>query len=105
MGEYQEDVDRGKAAFEAWIRERFPDADLISLGHQGWDYERWTIDFGPGKAALRIGTTERVLESPLILKERIRDLERLRFLEDAAEKSKWLVLTTVGVAAKHPDEW
>ncbi len=105
MADYAEDVNSGKSAFESWIQKRFPDAESYYTGTRNDDFHRWTIDFGPGDPALRLGATERVLEDDTILAERLADLERGSWLDDVTDQPKWILLMAVGVVAKSREDW
>lgn len=105
MGEYREDLKEGIEFFNDWLNQRFPEATVRFLGDPTWDRGRWIVDFGPGKAGFRVGVTPRVIESQPLLQERIHDLERGTWLENIEEKSKWVVLTAVGVVNKSREDW
>lgn len=105
MGTIQEDLRSGRDLLEGWLAERFPDADVIYLGLRDGSVYRWTVDFGPGKSALRLSATERALESAQILQERLEDLERGTWLHDVETQDKWIELTSIAVAQKRRDDW
>ena len=105
MGAIREDLESGRDLLESWLAERFPSAAIGYTGTRDADFHRWIVDFGPGKAALRLGATERSLESAKILQERLENLERGTWLHDVETQDKWILLTTVAVAAKDRDDW
>ncbi len=94
----------GQRRLRAWMRERFPDADIVC--GDTWDrdnFYRWTVDFGPGKATLRLGATEHVIETPDILETGLHELDT-NWLQDVGETSRCLLLTSEGVAVRRPPE-
>jgi len=103
----REDVSGGIRIVEAWAHERFPDAKVHYLGRKSdLPRLRWAIDFGVDKAGFRVAATEGVLASPTILRKRLAELEREgKRLSAADVRDQWIVLSTVGIANKHPDEW
>lgn len=102
----KKNLQSGIESFVNWLDERFSDAAVHDLGKDiNRQCYRWNVDFGAGKAAFRVAATERVLESEALLAERIQELERGTWLEDVEEEDNWVVLTSVGIAANHPEEW
>jgi hypothetical protein len=96
----------GVRTIDDWMRARFPRAKVHSLGPvERMPRYRWTIDFGPDKAAFRLSATDGLLASPSILEQRLRDLDEGTWLSDADVKNKWVMLNLVEVVPKHPDEW
>jgi len=92
---------------EQWVQDRLPNATVHYLGRkQDLPQFRWAIDFGPSNAGFRVAATEGLLASPAILRERLADLEKEgKRLSEADVRDQWVVLSTVGIANKRPDEW
>lgn len=89
---------------ETWLSERFPQGELLYDDTGGLDFHRWTVSFGPGEPALRVGATKRVVNTERLLEERLSDLER-GWLHDLEEGSEWIFLMAAGVVKKSEDSW
>jgi hypothetical protein len=100
-------VMKGVQMIEAWAQARFPEATVNTLGPvQRMPRYRWTIDFGPDKAALRLRATDGVLASPRILEQRLGELaERASDTQATDNTDNWMMLNLVEVVLKKSDEW
>lgn len=98
-------VDGGQMRVEAWMRERFPNADIVLRDTWARDnFYRWTVDFGPGKGTLRLGATEGAMETPSTLENGLHELD-MYWLGDVRESSRYLLLTRAGVRVRLSGRW
>ena len=85
MRDRPEDGRGGLRRLEEWMHERFPDVDIVCSDK--WDrddFYRWTVDFGPGKATLRLGATQSAIGTHDVLETGLHELDT-NWLQDVCE--------------------